>query len=155
MPRRPQPEREPGLPPRSSTKKKSTEFHVDHPSIRGHLSALLSVSLRPRRRSRRYAVDCLARRELPEQLARRTLCETGSVMPCSVVRTDVLGYDLPLSGLLRGRWRRRGLLVDSTSASVRSGGRQVRDRGGWRLLPSSGFLREPSASLARMGKSRR
>ena len=31
--------------------KKSTEFHVDHPSIRGHLSALLSASPRPRGRS--------------------------------------------------------------------------------------------------------
>ena len=54
--------------------KKSTEFHVDHPSIRGHLSALLSASLRPRGRSGQYAVDCLARREHPEQLARRTSC---------------------------------------------------------------------------------
>jgi hypothetical protein len=56
--------------------KKSTEFHVDHPSIRGHLSALLSASLRPRGPSGKSAVDCLARRGHPEQLVRRALCGT-------------------------------------------------------------------------------
>ena len=53
--------------------KKSTDFHVDNPSICGHSNALLSASLRPRGRSGQYAVDYLARREHPDQLVSRTL----------------------------------------------------------------------------------
>lgn len=52
--------------------KKSTDFHVDNPSIRGHSNALLSASLRPRGRSGQYAVDYLTRREHSDQLVSRT-----------------------------------------------------------------------------------